>query len=49
MKMGNSFSNIKKFFQEYWREITIGFLVILLLASLLAFLRERDKNRREKS
>jgi hypothetical protein len=43
MKMGNSFSNIKKFFQEYWREITIGFLVILLLVSILAFLRKEQK------
>jgi hypothetical protein len=48
MKMEN-FSNIKKFFQKYWREIIIGFLAILLLASLLAFLRERSKNRRNSS
>jgi len=44
MKIEN-FSNIKKFFQKYWREITIGFLAILLFTLMLAFLSEKNKNR----
>jgi len=38
-----NFSNIKKLFQKYWREITIGFLAILLFTLMLAFLREKTK------
>jgi hypothetical protein len=42
----NFTSKLRKFLQQHWREIFIVLLLVALVVSVIAYLRERNKNKK---